>query len=142
MPGKVVEDPRSVDVVECGFPGPHGVQQVAPRSPVRFVEPQQDGWPQGAGDARAQQGRHLGQAEAAWPDLVEDADPGEEQQDSAEAWRMRPGRACQFVDLLRSVGEEVGNPESGHDVDRLRDPIASNEGQKPRSGLDRSAHCG
>jgi hypothetical protein len=119
MPGEVVEDARSVDVVERGFPGPHGVQQVTPRSPVRFVEPQQDGWPQGARDACAQQGRHLGQGEAAWSDLVEDSDPGEEQQDSAEAWRMRPGRACQFVDLPGSVGEEVGNAEPGRDVDRL-----------------------
>ena len=39
----------------------------------------------GTWDARAQQGCHLGQGEAAWPDLGEDADPGEKHQDSAEA---------------------------------------------------------
>ncbi len=36
--GEVVEEARSVGVVERGLPGPHGVQRVAPRSPVRFVE--------------------------------------------------------------------------------------------------------
>ena len=49
---------------------------------------------------------------------------------------MRPGRVCQLVNLPRSVGQEVGNAEPGRDVDRLRDPIAPNEGQKPLSGLD------
>ena len=53
---------------------------------------------------------------------------------------MRPGRTCQFVNLSGSVGEEVGNAEPGRDVDRLRDPIPPNEGEKPRSGLDRSVH--
>jgi hypothetical protein len=48
---------------------------------VRFVEQEQDGWLQGARDARAQQGRQLSQGEAAQPDLVEHSDPGEEQQD-------------------------------------------------------------
>ena len=142
MRGEVVEDRRSVDVAERGFPGPHAVQQVAPRPPVRFVEPQQDGWPQGARDTRTQQGRHLGQGEAARPDLVEHSDPGEEEEDSAEAWRMRRGRVCQLVDVARSVGQEVGNAEPGRDVDRLRDSIPPNEGQKPRSGLDRSVHGG
>ena len=38
VPGEVVEEARSVGVMERGFPGPHRVQQVTPRSPVRFVE--------------------------------------------------------------------------------------------------------
>jgi hypothetical protein len=134
--GEVVPEARSVGVVERGLPGPHGVQQVAPRSPVRFVEQEQDGWPQGARDARAQQGCQLGQGEAARPDLIEHSDPGEEQQDSVEAWPMRPGRVSQLVDLPRAVGQEVGNAEPRRDVDRLRDPIAPNEGQKALSGLD------
>ena len=49
---------------------------------------------------------------------------------------MRLGRACQFIDLARSVGQQVGNAEPGHDVDRLRDPIAPDEGQKLLSRLD------
>ena len=148
--GEVVEDARAVDVVERGLPGAHGVQQVAPRSPVRFVEQELDGGPQGPRDARAQCGPHRGQGEAARPDLVEHSDPRQEQQDSAEAWRMRPRRVGQLVDLPRSVGQEVGNLELGRDVDRLRDPIAPKEGQKTLAGLDtrntarvdRSGHCG
>ena len=63
---------------------------------------------------------------------------------------MRPARVSQLVDLPRAVGQEVGNAQPGRDVDRLRDPIAPNEGQKTLSGLDtrnrarvdRSVHCG
>jgi hypothetical protein len=47
------------------------------------------------------------------------------------------GRACKLIDLARSVGEQGGNAELGHDLDRLRDPISPNEGQKL---LDRSVH--
>jgi len=148
--GEVVKEARSVGVVERGLPGPHGVQQVAPRSPVRFVEQQQDGRPQGARDARTQSDPHRGQGEAARPDLIEHSGPREDQQDSAEAWQMRPGRLRQLLDLPRAVGQEVGNAEAGRDVDRLRDPIAPNEGEKPLSRLDtwntarvdRSVHCG
>jgi len=46
-----------------------------------------------------------------------------------------PGLVCQLVNLPRSVGQEVGNAETGRDVDRLRDPITPNESQKPLSGL-------
>jgi len=53
---------------------------------------------------------------------------------------MRLGRACKLIDLAWSVGQQVGNAELGHDVDRLRDPIPPNEGQKLRSGLDRCVH--
>ncbi len=53
---------------------------------------------------------------------------------------MRLGRASKLIDLARPVGQQVGNAELGHDVDRLRDPIAPNEGQKLRPGLDRSVH--
>jgi len=117
------KEARAVGVVERRLPGPHGVQQVAPPSPVRFVEQQENGWPQGARDARTQSGPHRGQGEAARPDLIEHSGPREGQQDSAEAWRMGPGRVCQLVNLPRSVGQEG-------------DPIAPNEGQKPLSGLD------
>jgi hypothetical protein len=126
------------------------VAEVAPRSPVRFVEQQQDGWPQGARDPRTQQDPHRGQGEAARPDLIEHSDPREEQQDSVEARPMRPRRVSQLVDLPRAVGQEVGNAEPRRDVDRLRDPIAPNEAQEPLSGLDtghrarvdRAVHCG
>ena len=73
--GEVVKEARAVGVVECCLPGPHGVQQVAPRSPVRFVEQQENGWPQGARDARTQSGPHWGQGEAARPDLIEHSGP-------------------------------------------------------------------
>ena len=46
---------------------------------------------------------------------------------------MRLGRACELIDLARSVGQQVGNAEPGHDVDRLRDPIAPDEREKPLS---------
>jgi len=49
---------------------------------------------------------------------------------------MRPGSVCQLVNLPGSVGQEVGNAEPRRDVDRLRDPIAPNEGQKLLWGLD------
>ena len=141
MSGEVVEEARSVGMVERGLPGPHGVQQVAPRSPVRFVEQQQNGWPQGARDAGTQRGCDRSQGKAVRPDLVERSDPRQEQQDSAETRRMRPRRMRQLVDLPGSVGQEVRNAELGGDVDHLRDPIAPDEVQKPLSGLDRSVHC-
>ena len=148
--GEVVVEADPVGVVERGLPGPGGVQQVAPRSPVRFVQQQQDSRPQGARDARTQSRPHRGQGEAVRPDLIEHSGPREDQQNSAEAWRMRPGRPRQLLDLPRAVGQEVGNAEPRRDVDRLRDPIAPNEGQKPLPGLDtrnrarvhRSVHCG
>jgi hypothetical protein len=42
---------------------------------------------------------------------------------------MRLGRAGKLIDVARSVGQPVGNAEPGRDVDRLRDPIAPDEGQ-------------
>jgi len=45
----------------------------------------------------------------------------------------RPRRVRQLVDLLRPVGEEVGNAQPGRNVDRLRDPMAPNEGEKSLS---------
>src|SRR6266478_7648806 len=80
------------------------------------------------------------QSEALWSDLVAHSDPCQEQQDAAKAWRMRLGRACKLIGLARSAGQQVGNAELGHDVDRLRDPIPPNEGEKLCSGLDRSVH--
>ena len=94
------KEARAVGVVERRLPGPHGVQQVAPPSPVRFVEQQENGWPQGARDARTQSGPHRGQGEAARPDLIEHSGPREGQQDSAEAWRMRPV-ACASSSISR-----------------------------------------
>jgi len=43
---------------------------------------------------------------------------------------MRPRGVRQLVDLSRSVGQQIGDAEPRRDVDRLRDPIAPNEGQK------------
>ena len=42
-------------------------------------------------------------------------------------------RVRQLVDLSRPVGEEVGNAQLGRNVDRLRDPMAPNEGEKSLS---------
>src|SRR6266850_5248265 len=52
---------------------------------------------------------------------------------TGESSHAAGGRACKLIDLARSVGEQVGNAELGHDVDRLRDPIPPNAGQKLRS---------
>ena len=69
---------------------------------------------------------------------------------STTAVGWAPPMSRQVVNLSRSVGQEVRNAGPGCDVDRLRDPIVPNEGQKPLSGLetrntagvDRSVHCG
>jgi len=104
------EETRSVGVVERGLSSSHPVQHVAPRSPVRFGERQQDRQPDRARDPRTQQSTHRRQSEALWPDLVEHSGPRQEQQDAAKAWRMRLGRACKLIDLARSVGHRSGMP--------------------------------
>jgi hypothetical protein len=78
MTREVFEETRSVGVVERGLSGAHRVQHVAPWSPVRFGEREQDRGPDRARNARTQQSTHRRQSEALCPDLVEHSDPGQE----------------------------------------------------------------
>ena len=106
--GEIVEEAHAVDVVERGLAGTDSVEQMTPRSPVRFVEQEQDGWPQGARHARPQSDPNRGQGEAARPDLVEDSDlraPAGFCEGSADETRS-PGPARQSPG---SIGQEVGN---------------------------------
>jgi len=103
-----------------------------PWSPVRFVERKQDGGPSTPERSAAP----IELARTGRPLPYRAPRPRKEEQDSAQGWRVGPGRVRQLMDLPWSVGQEVGNAKPSRDVKRLRYPITPIEGQKLLSGLD------
>ena len=75
MRGEVVKEARAMDVSEGCLSGAHGMQQVAPRAPMRFVEQEQNGRPHRAGNACTQGLPYRGEGKSAWPNLVEHSYP-------------------------------------------------------------------
>src|SRR5215510_11729451 len=110
-------------MMKCRLAGPHAVKQVAPRL-LRDACKQER--------CRANRAWHTGSQafsekclrKATVFLLGKHSDACQEAQHSCERFRMRSGSLRQRAGWLGAVGEQVGNPECGGDVNRARDIVA------------------
>ena len=126
MLAQVLEEARTVYVVERCLTSFHRVKQIARRTPRRFTAHEQNLEPKLI-LVSLQRRRHRRQLEPVTVDLNEDALTREESKNSAEGWGVRPGRPREVGHGPWTVGEQVGDAKLGRDVDCLADPVAAEQ---------------
>src|SRR5262249_16347674 len=122
VPCHVGKGIHAKDMIKCRRAGPHAVKHVAP-SLLCDACKQERCRTHRSWHAGSQAFSERSQRKATVFLLGKHSDACQEAQHSCERFRMRSGRLRQRAGWLRAVGEQVGNPECGSDVDRARDIV-------------------
>jgi hypothetical protein len=119
MVGQIVEQWPAMGMLEGGLASAHAVEQSAPGPPMPFVAHHHGVVAQRAFGIAAQAVRKGSQAKAAVRLLGEDAETRERPQETPQCRAVGAGGRGEHVGRLRAVRQQIGDPESRGDMDRL-----------------------
>jgi hypothetical protein len=141
----VFEDLHAVRVVKCRHFGPHGVKEVLPGLPQHLAHLKQDRRAQRSRRVASEQLGHRRQGEPAITGLGEHPLARQVSQHPGEGWRMRAARRREILRAPRPIGQQIGDAQLGHGVQRLADAVPEDQSAEivtRRDGLTRRGLTG